>query len=82
MARRKPTYNDCIKAKFALHRPNRPGADIATKLQNPPVNLERTGSVATITLNRPDSGNRIDAEMAVARANLAWLAERNPDAMA
>ncbi|MEE8465834.1 MAG: enoyl-CoA hydratase/isomerase family protein [Dehalococcoidia bacterium] len=53
------------------HRPrprlNREGACIATNIENPenpPVILERTEMVATVTLNRPENGNQIDAEMA------------------
>ena len=40
------------------------GACIATNPETSPVILERTDTVATVTLNRPENGNRIDAEMA------------------
>lgn len=40
------------------------GAYISANLEIPPVILEQTGSVATVTLNRPGNGNRIDAEVA------------------
>ena len=45
-------------------RPTGEGSCIATNLEISPVILERTATVATITLNRPENGNRIDAEMA------------------
>ena len=37
------------------------------------MKLERTETVATITLDRPDNGNRVDAEMAGALVDACHL---------
>ncbi len=51
-----------------FRRPEK-GADIPDN----PIKLERTRTVATITLDRPDNGNRIDAEMAGALVDACRL---------
>ena len=53
--------------------PSKDGGCIAADLETSLVIIERTPTVATVTLNRPDKGNRIDAEMADALAEVCRL---------
>ena len=53
--------------------PSKDGGCIAADLETSAVIIERTPTVATITLNRPDNGNGIDAEMADALAEVCQL---------
>ena len=53
--------------------PSKDGGRIAADLETSLVIIERTPTVATVTLNRPDNGNRIDAEMADALGEVCRL---------